>query len=83
MLGLIYQCEMEYGDISNIPLFDERMIKIRRYFNDGEDPFEFKYYDFDFKSAQFMLNQGISRQRIADELGVTVTGLNNLIPSGN
>ena len=83
MLGLIYQCEMEYGNISNIPLFDERMIKIRKYFNDGKDPFEFKYYDFDFKSAQLMLNQGIDKERIANELGVTVTSLNCLIRMGN
>lgn len=71
------------GSVNNAPLFDSRLVKTRKLLNGGIDPLDDKFHDFDFKSAQFMLNQGIGKKRISNELGVTQSQLNWLIRMGS
>lgn len=83
VIELIEECEIDNGSIGNTSMFDKRLVETRKWFNDGIDPFDVKYYDFDFKSAQLMLDQGIDKDRISKELGVSITSLNSLILMGN
>lgn len=79
VIDLVRDCENQNGSIDDTELFDKRLIETRKWFNNGVDPFEHKYYCFDFKSAQFMLDQGVDKERIASELGITTTNVNGLI----
>lgn len=82
--ALVNSVENEFGgSVNNAPLFDKRLVKTRKLLNGDIDPLDDKFHDFDFKSAQFMLNQGIGKKRISFELGVTQSQLNWLIRMGS
>lgn len=78
----IMSAELENGSIKQTPLFDKRLVYTRKWFNNGTDPIDDQFHDFDFNSAQIMLDEGEDKQEIGDQLGVSINQLNRLIKMG-
>lgn len=83
IVSSVHLIEDDYGgSVIKAPMFEDRLVKIRKQFNSGTDPLDEQFHDFDFKSAQLMLDQGIDKGRISTELGITQNQLRMLIGMG-
>lgn len=83
VVSAVLDIEAEYGTVLKCPINDSRLVAIRKFLNDGNDPIEKRSpLGIDLKVAQKLLNSKLTKQEIADILGIKKYRLQRYINDG-
>ena len=83
VVSVVLDIEAEYGTVLKCPINDNRLVAIRKFLNDGNDPIEKRSpLGIDLKVAQKLLNSKLTKQEIADILGIKKYRLQRYINDG-
>lgn len=83
VVSTVLDIEAEYGTVLKCPINDNRLVAIRKFLNDGNDPIEKRSpIGIDLKVAQKLLNSKMTKQEIADILGIKEYRLQGYINDG-
>ncbi|MDR4934445.1 hypothetical protein RF371_11645 [Companilactobacillus paralimentarius] len=71
VVSTVLDIEAEYGTVLKCPINDNRLVAIRKFLNNGNDPIEKRSpIGIDLKVAQKLLNSKLTKQEIANILGI-------------
>ena len=83
VIKMVQAIEADYGTVLKCPINDSRLVAIRKVLNDGVDPIEKRSpIGIDLKVAQRLLNSKLTKQEIADILGIKEYRLQRYINDG-
>lgn len=83
VIKLVQAIEADYGTVLKCPINDSRLVAIRKFLNDGDDPIEKRPpVGIDLKIAQKLLNSKLTKQEIADILEIKEYRLQGYIRDG-
>ena len=71
VVNTVLDIKAEYGTVLKCPINDSRLVAIRKFLNDGDDPIENRPpVGIDLEVAQRLLNTKMTKQEVADVLGI-------------
>lgn len=83
VISTVLDIESEYGTVLKCPINDSRLVAIRKFLNNGDDPIEKRSpIGIDLKVAQKLLNSKLTKQEIADILEIKEYRLQAYINDG-
>ncbi len=83
VVNTVLDIESEYGTVLKCPINDSRLVAIRKFLNDGDDPIENRPpVGIDLEVAQRLLNTKMTKQEVADVLGIKEYRLQRYIGDG-
>ena len=83
VISTVLDIEAEYGTVLKCPIDDSRLVAIRKFLNDGVDPVKNRpSVGIDLEVAQRLLNSKMTKQEVADVLGIKEYRLQRYIGDG-
>ena len=82
IVPIVCDIESDYGSVKNADLFDERLVAIRKRFNNGVDPIVKSELGIDIEVAQRLLDADMTKAKTAEMLGIKEYQLNRYIING-